>query len=335
MTVYAYNKVAVYAEFAGTLRLARSTRVFVTDAVTGDPVNVTQGIVVQPYLDTDTAGIASFTAEHPGPLQLRSGTVFVDAYSDELPGIALDAVAAAEAAQAAAEAAAAAAYGPADGTVATLVGTSSATRTALDARYVMDTDTIAISHGGTGQTTAAAALAALGGDPLSQSGTYASRPAANTVAAGTIYYATDIPEQYRSNGIAWSVVGSGGNELGYTQITSTGVAQGPTAAAVPGLSVTFTAGERPVIVEFASLFQVASSGIYVIATIKLGVDSVGSTRLSTTVATQYVSLGRPARLTGLTPGASYTVTVQIGTDSGTVTPFASATNPIWLQVRTL
>jgi hypothetical protein len=135
MAVYAYGKVAVYAEQAGTLRLARSARVFVTDAVTHAPVNVTQGAATRPYIDTDGTGLASFTAEHPGPLRMTAGAVFVDVYSDELPGIALDAVAAAEAAQAAAADAAAAAYGPADATVAALVGSTSATRTALDDRY--------------------------------------------------------------------------------------------------------------------------------------------------------------------------------------------------------
>ncbi len=222
----------------------------------------------------------------------------------EIEGVRDEAVTARDDAIAAAEAAAA----PADDQIGALLGTpGTVTRAVADSLYA----------------------------PVSLSGMYAARPAATAVPARTIYYATDVPEQYRSNGTVWSVVGSGGSELGYTQITSTGVAQGPTAAAVPALSVTFVAGERPAVAEFASLFQVASTGVYVIATIKLGTDSVGSSRLSTTVASQYVSLARAARLTGLTPGASYTVTVQVSTDSGTVTPFASATNPIWLQVRTL
>jgi len=84
---YTYSKVAVYAELGGALRLARSTLSFASDSVTGLPVNVTQGARVAPYLDTDANGIADFTAESPGPLRLTTGAVFVDVYSNELPGL--------------------------------------------------------------------------------------------------------------------------------------------------------------------------------------------------------------------------------------------------------
>ena len=143
MTVYAYSKVAVYAELGGAIRLARNARSFVTDTVTGLPVDVTQGARVAPYLDSDANGIADFTAENPGPLRLTTGTVFTDVYSNELPGIALDAVTAAEAAQAAAEAAVTAATGPADATVAGLISAASATQTAGDARWSASTATAA------------------------------------------------------------------------------------------------------------------------------------------------------------------------------------------------
>lgn len=335
MTVYAYSKVAVYSELSGTLRLARNTRVLVTDVVTGAPVNVTHGSVVASYFDTDSTGVASFTAEHPGPLRLTCGATFVDVFSDELPGIALDAVAAAEAAQAAAEDAAAAAYGPTDATVSSLVGSASSTRTALDGRYVQGTATQPINRGGTGATTAAAALVALGGAPLSLTGTYAARPAANTVGAGTIYHATDVPEQYRSNGTAWSVVGSGGAEIGHTQIIADGAAQGPAQADVPGITVTFVAGERPIEIAAEVMFSVASSAVTVAMIVMLDGAGVGNDYVFTGTTSLFVTLKRRVRVSGLTPGTSHTAKVQVVSTSGTVTPKGVAANPSWIRVKTL
>ena len=85
MTVYNFSKVAVYAELGGALRLARNARSFATDPVTGAPVNVTQGAFTAPYLDTDSSGIADFTATTLGPIRLTTGGTFVDVYSEELP----------------------------------------------------------------------------------------------------------------------------------------------------------------------------------------------------------------------------------------------------------
>jgi len=85
VTDYVYSKVAVYAELGGALRLARNARAFATDPVTGVPVNVTQGAFTAPYLDTDSSGIADFTATTLGPIRLTTGAVFVDVYSEELP----------------------------------------------------------------------------------------------------------------------------------------------------------------------------------------------------------------------------------------------------------
>lgn len=191
MTVYAYNKVAVYAEFAGTLRLAARTRVFVTDAVTGDPVSVTQGVVVQPYLDTDESGIASFTAEHPGPLRLRSGSVFVDAYSNELPGIALDAVAAAEAAAADAAATAASVLIPVDTAVAGFVETTSATQTALDERYARAVDMLTQGAAADGVTDDWAVF--VSARTLAGAGGVVHFPARRGAASTTYYLAGSVP----------------------------------------------------------------------------------------------------------------------------------------------
>lgn len=153
MTDYIYSKVAVYAELAGALRLARNSRSFVTDPVTGVPVNVTQGAFTAPYLDTDSSGIADFTATTLGPIRLTTGATFVDVFSEELPGLALAAPAAAQASADAAAASAASAAAsaslvgaPADTAVATLVGNpASATRVSLSSTYLPQVPVAGIS----------------------------------------------------------------------------------------------------------------------------------------------------------------------------------------------
>jgi len=170
--------------------------------------------------------------------------------------------------------------------------------------------------------------------PPSLTGTYAARPSASSVRAGTIYYPTNVPEQYRSNGSAWMVIGSGGNELGHAQITTSGAAQGPAAADVPGLSVTFVAGERPVEVELDGQFLIANAGIYATAQLMLGTTVIATVQTVTAAGSQPVNLRRCVRLSTLTAGSTYTVKVQVGVFSGTVTPQGSATNPSALWVRT-
>jgi hypothetical protein len=143
VTDYVYSKVAVYAELAGALRLARNSRSFATDPVTAAPVNVTQGAFTASYLDTDSSGIADFTATTPGPIRLTTGATFVDVYSDDLPGLALAAIpivaaSAADAAASAADAALSASLvgAPADTAVATIMGNAaSASRVALGLVY--------------------------------------------------------------------------------------------------------------------------------------------------------------------------------------------------------
>ena len=143
MTDYIYSKVAVYAELGGALRLARNSRTFVTDPVTAAPVNVTQGAFTAAYFDTDSTGIADFTATTPGPIRLTTGATFVDVYSEELPGLGLAAVTSADAsAVSAASSAAAAALSaslvgaPADTAVAAIMGNSaSASRVVTDGIY--------------------------------------------------------------------------------------------------------------------------------------------------------------------------------------------------------
>jgi len=137
VTDYTYSKVAVYAELGGALRLARNSRAFATDPVTAAPVNVTQGAFTAPYFDTDSSGIADFTATTPGPIRLTTGATFVDVYSEQLPGDLLAAAASAAASAASAALSASLVGAPADTAVAAIVGNpASATRVSLSSTYV-------------------------------------------------------------------------------------------------------------------------------------------------------------------------------------------------------
>jgi len=189
--------------------------------------------------------------------------------------------AAAEDSAAAAAASAAEAAAPADDQVAGLIGApGSATRTQLDTLFI----------------------------PRDLRGTYAARPAAATVPPGTIYYPTDIPEQYRSDGSTWTVVGSGGNELGHAETAATFTTTSLTAVDIPGLSVTFVAGERPVVARFTGLMWNTAAGVLARACIVIGSTVYRNIGGSGTDSRSYES---SVTIRGLTPGASYTVKVQM------------------------
>ena len=168
MTDYTYSKVAVYAELGGALRLARNSRTFVTDTVTGLPVNVTQGAFTAPYLYTDSSGIADFTATTPGPIRLTTGATFVDVFSEELPSLGLaaatsSAASASSAAASAADAALSAALvgAPADSAVAAIVGNpASATRVSLSSTYASSAVVAGTGIDPTGATFSTAAIQA-------------------------------------------------------------------------------------------------------------------------------------------------------------------------------
>lgn len=200
-----------------------------------------------------------------------------------------------------------------DGAMGILVNdTDSDTRTALDGVYPLKTSV-----------------------PQSLYGTYSARPAASSVPVGSVYYASDTLEQYRSNGTSWQIVGPAGNEIAYAEITAAFTSTTASAVDVPGLTVTWTAGERPVYLFFSGLMACGSSTPLVWARLILGTSTLVG--VGGTTATQNVSVERSVRLAGLTPGTSYTAKVRIdlpggttGVSSGQVN--AAPTNPASLRV---
>jgi len=161
VTDYVYSKVAVYAELGGTVRLARNSRSFATDPVTAVPINITQGAFTAAYLDTDSSGIADFTATTPGPIRLTTGATFVDVYSEQLPGDLLAASASASASAASAAASAALVGAPADSAVAAIMGSSaSASRVVTDGIYLPGVAAVGAGIDPTGVADSTAAIQA-------------------------------------------------------------------------------------------------------------------------------------------------------------------------------
>lgn len=167
---------------------------------------------------------------------------------------------------------------------------------------------------------------------VSQTGLYSARPTA-VGNAGLIYYATDVRESYRSNGTTWSVIHGAGNELGYAERTSTFTTTSLTLVDVPGMSVTFTAGERPVSINFGSTLRNQTSGEF--TRLALILDGSPVAQLLTQ-NTQYYGLSRQFRASGFTPGTSHTAKIQVLTTAafgaGIAEVFGDPVDRPYLQV---
>lgn len=149
-------------------------------------------------------------------------------------------------------------------------------------------------------------------------GTYAQRPPASSTAAGTIYYATNVMESYRSNGSAWNVIAAG-SELGSAELRTTLKLNSPNGSwmDLPGMAVTFVMGERPIRVELTLDFCVTMANSYAQARIMVN-DSVSMTEVSAWLTTAYKWDTRTAKVrwTGLVPGNIHTIKTQVRADTG-------------------
>ena len=185
-------------------------------------------------------------------------------------------------------------------------------------------------------TTAFVTTAVAAGSATTITGTYAARPTAAAAGAGVMYVATNVPEMYLSNGTTWAVVGSGGNELGSATLAA-GTAPTTTSGAavdVPGLSVTFVAGERPVELRFMG--DVNNSGVNVTVVYFTLADNVviQSSGYKPFAAANPQTIYAMARRSGLTAGTTYTAKVRFAVGAGTGT-VGSAFTPTTFQVVTL
>lgn len=168
--------------------------------------------------------------------------------------------------------------------------------------------------------------------PQNLYGTYATRPAANSVAPGTLYYASDVLESYRSDGALWKVVGAG-SEIGYAQTTGNTDTDGTTNAIdVPGLSITFIAGERPIKVIFQGALRNDTLQQYARGVIQIdGVDAAYAGG-RTAVAGEYMESHAEVRR-AFTPGSQHTAKIQVIAPLGGKTSLSGfATDPAFIQV---
>ncbi|WP_022886345.1 hypothetical protein [Glaciibacter superstes] len=168
-------------------------------------------------------------------------------------------------------------------------------------------------------------------------GTYAARPAASTVPDGTIYYCTEIEEAYRSTGSAWVVVGHGGSELGYAESTAFFSTSTTTLVDVPGLTITFKAGTRPVELRCDANVANENGVVETILSMRLGATEKARIETRGGGTDLWHSVSRRVRVSGLTPGASYVYKVQVksGTDAIGARVSGDATNPMGISVVSL
>lgn len=168
-------------------------------------------------------------------------------------------------------------------------------------------------------------------------GTYAARPAASSVSAGSRYNATNVLEQYESNGTAWSVVGAGGNELAYAQSTTIFSVYSTTLTDVTGLTVTFVVGERPI--EILMDVDIANEDATFVSTAAIVLDGTVRARLASPAngADRWSTEQRRVRVTGLTPGSTHTAKVQLASSGAAKAARVTgdSTNPMSIQVVTL
>lgn len=144
-------------------------------------------------------------------------------------------------------------------------------------------------------------------------GDYASRPVATSVTNGTVYFASDTKESYRSNGASWSVVGNGGNELGYAEISGQPMTQAiqPAEPTVTGLTISFVAGERPVQVNIEGKLANYVAGATNFTTITMNGATKAIFDTLSPVSDKWQHLHGEVRINNLTPGVAYTLAVKV------------------------
>lgn len=171
--------------------------------------------------------------------------------------------------------------------------------------------------------------------PKSLTGTYAQRPTASSVPDGTIYYATNVPEAYRSQGSTWYNVGAGGNELGYAQTIAMFSTTSSSPVDVTGLTTTFVVGERPIELVFHADLANSVAANPVVAYVML--DGVIKVRPSTRgiYNDTWHTVNGSVRIAGLTPGTTHVAKIAVATGGGTGRITGDFDNPAFITARTL
>lgn len=169
---------------------------------------------------------------------------------------------------------------------------------------------------------------------LNQIGTFAGRPAANTVAVGVTYYTTDTGEVYRSDGTAWVSVGPGGNNLGNTSLLASFQTTSATYVDVTAFTVTFTAGSRPVEIILDCNLANLTAAKYSTAAIVLDSVVVQTIESFHGTAGKWLTHSKRFIKTGLVAGSTHVAKVQLKAEAtSTALIDGSATAPSILTVQ--
>lgn len=167
----------------------------------------------------------------------------------------------------------------------------------------------------------------------SMAGTLAARPAASTVPVGTLYAATDTLEVYRSTSTSWLYIAGSGNFLAEAIITGDVSPGGSGRRDVAGLSTTFVAGTRPVLLGFELDAKTNAGGSAVVCYLVVDGVTVNTGGLAFPTANSPFNLCKSRRMT-FTPGTTHTVKVQVD-GGGTITIAAAESYParVWAEAK--
>jgi hypothetical protein len=171
-------------------------------------------------------------------------------------------------------------------------------------------------------------------------GTYANRPAANTVPDNTTYAASDIPEMYQTSQGVWHNVGAGGNELGYAEVIPLFQTSSLTPVDVTGFTTTFIVGERPILIRVSA--RLASATLGNVAILAVMLDGAVRARIeipSGAVASTWQTGAVAVRISGLVPGSTHIAKCglyMLSAGSGAIALTAGdSTDPNNIQVVTV
>lgn len=138
-------------------------------------------------------------------------------------------------------------------------------------------------------------------------GTYAARPAASSANSGSLYYASDTLECYRSTGSAWLLLGRGGAELGHAERTTPYSTTSTAFADIPGLAVDYVAGEGAAFVLFGGTGRTSSAAVAGVGGIF--VDGVQMGQILYT-STPFLTMSMGVRISGKAPGSTVSVRIR-------------------------
>jgi len=145
-------------------------------------------------------------------------------------------------------------------------------------------------------------------------GTYASRPAASAVTVGSLYWASDTKEIYRSDGSAWSRVGITSGRIASAELTTPYSISSSTPTAIPGMTLQITAGEVPASVQYGGTMKYGTTSANGVVSLYCDGTVIGSILIG---LTGYNSFAALATIPAKTPGSLVNLELRAYSQNGT------------------